>query len=399
MATFEIFNDENVDSRNNIGNNRKSKRTDSINATKSNKRTALGNITNTRVQPQRAAKLKEKKSQEECPKNESFNDQTMADTNEDSCKKVTDTLSAFDKRKTSSSDACVEGSPMVLATPVPATGDFLIEVESDLVESSSTIEDIDLRSDINFGVREYAADIHTYIKDAELLHRPVTTYMKKQSDINANMRAILVDWLVEVAEEYKLLPQTLFLAVNYIDRFLSRMSVVRGKLQLVGTACMLVASKFEEIYPPEVSEFVYITDDTYTTKQVLRMEHLVLKTLAFDVSVPTILNFAQRYLLAANAEKDGQLQHLTNYLCELSLINVDPFIKYLPSQVAASSLYVASATLGCQSWTPTLEHYSGYCEADLMSCIQDIHTMFKSAESWSQQAIQNRYKSSRLGHP
>ena len=102
----------------------------------------------------------------------------------------------------------------------------------------------------------------------KLKNRPKPGYMKKQPDINHSMRAILVDWLVEVAEEYKLLPQTLYLTINYIDRFLSAMSVLRGKLQLVGTACMLVASKFEEIYPPEVTEFVYITDDTYTAKQV-----------------------------------------------------------------------------------------------------------------------------------
>lgn len=98
--------------------------------------------------------------------------------------------------------------------------------------------------------------------------------MKKQSDINHSMRAILIDWLVEVAEEYKLLPQTLYLTINYIDRFLSVMSVLRGKLQLVGTACMLVATKFEEIYPPDVSDFVYITDDTYTTKQVINNKYL-----------------------------------------------------------------------------------------------------------------------------
>lgn len=104
--------------------------------------------------------------------------------------------------------------------------------------------------------------------------------MKRQPDIDHKMRAILVDWLVEVAEEYKLLPQTLYLTINYIDRFLSVMSVLRGKLQLVGTACMLIASKFEEIYPPEVSEFVYITDDTYPAKQVhshfLSCYHVVL---------------------------------------------------------------------------------------------------------------------------
>lgn len=72
--------------------------------------------------------------------------------------------------------------------------------------------------------------------------RPKAGYMKKQPDITNSMRAILVDWLVEVGEEYKLQNETLYLAVNYIDRFLSSMSVLRGKLQLVGTAAMLVAS-------------------------------------------------------------------------------------------------------------------------------------------------------------
>lgn len=66
--------------------------------------------------------------------------------------------------------------------------------------------------------------------------------MRRQPDVSYSMRTILVDWLVEVAEEYKLQPQTLFLAVSFIDRFLSLMSVVRSKLQLLGTAAMFVAS-------------------------------------------------------------------------------------------------------------------------------------------------------------
>ena len=66
--------------------------------------------------------------------------------------------------------------------------------------------------------------------------------MRKQHDITTSMRSILVDWLVEVAEEYKLHRETLYLSVNYIDRFLSQMSVLRGKLQLVGAASMFIAS-------------------------------------------------------------------------------------------------------------------------------------------------------------
>ena len=92
--------------------------------------------------------------------------------------------------------------------------------------------------------------------------------MAKQPDITNGMRAILVDWLVEVVQEFKLEPQTFYLSMSIVDRFLSCMSVLRSKLQLVGTASIYIAAKFEEIYPPEIADFVYITDDTYTKSQV-----------------------------------------------------------------------------------------------------------------------------------
>jgi len=116
---------------------------------------------------------------------------------------------------------------------------------------------------------------------------PKWNYMTKQPDITFTMRSILIDWLVEVCEEYKLSSETLFLAVTYIDKFLSYMSVQRNKLQLVGTACMFIAAKYEEIYPPELTEFCYITDDTYSKRQVLRMEQLILQCLDYDCAPPT----------------------------------------------------------------------------------------------------------------
>lgn len=67
------------------------------------------------------------------------------------------------------------------------------------------------------------------------------------------MRSILVDWLVEVAQEYKLHSDTLYQTVGMIDRYLSVARVPRNYLQLVGVSCMLVASKYEEIYCQTVS--------------------------------------------------------------------------------------------------------------------------------------------------
>lgn len=88
--------------------------------------------------------------------------------------------------------------------------------------------------------------------------------MKKQSDINERMRAILIDWLVDVHLKFKLLPETLYLTINMIDRYLAKEVITRRKLQLVGIAAMLISSKYEEIYPPEIKDFTYITDRAYT---------------------------------------------------------------------------------------------------------------------------------------
>lgn len=77
----------------------------------------------------------------------------------------------------------------------------------------------------------------------EANRRPLPNYMEKvQNDVSADMREILVDWMVEVSEEYKLVSDTLYLTVSYLDRFLSSFAVSRNKLQLVAVSCMLIAS-------------------------------------------------------------------------------------------------------------------------------------------------------------
>ncbi|KAK6299062.1 hypothetical protein J4Q44_G00305720 [Coregonus suidteri] len=253
----------------------------------------------------------------------------------------------------------------------------------------SVIEGEEKPVDMN-AATEYASEIHAYLREMEVKSRPKAGYMKKQPDITYSMRAILVDWLVEVGEEYKLQNETLYLAVNYIDRFLSSMSVLRGKLQLVGTAAMLLASKFEEIYPPEVAEFVYITDDTYTKKQVLRMEHLVLKVLSFDLASPTINQFLTQYFLTQPVS--NKVESLSMFLGELSLVDSDPFLKYLPSQTAAAAFILANHTITGGSWSKSLAEVTGNSLEDLMPCIEDLYQMYLNAATHAQQSVREKYK-------
>jgi len=248
---------------------------------------------------------------------------------------------------------------------------------------------------------EYFQDIYRYLKQSEVKHLPKWNYMAKQNDITHSMRSILVDWLVEVGEEYKLQSETLHLTVNYIDRFLSYMAVQRSKLQLVGAACMFIAAKYEEIYPPDVNEFCYITDDTYNKRQVLRMEHLVLKVLGFDLSVPTTYLFINKMCemdrsVVRDEDKKGRMAALAAYLSELSLVDGENFLKYTPSLLAASCVALARHTLNMEAWPECLQERTGYKLDDLKECFVSLHNCFGQAESSAQQAVREKYKASKF---
>ncbi|KAJ8385177.1 hypothetical protein AAFF_G00192280 [Aldrovandia affinis] len=273
-----------------------------------------------------------------------------------------------------------------------STIDISMDVGFDSPVDMSIVENNERPANTN-EVSDYGAEIHKYLREMELKSRPKASYMKKQPDITNSMRAILIDWLIEVGEEYKLQNETLYLAVNYIDRFLSSMSVLRGKLQLVGTAAMLLASKFEEIYAPEVAEFVYITDDTYTKKQVLRMEHLILKVLSFDLAPPTINQFLTQYFL--HQPVDNKVESLSMFLGELSMVESDPFLKYLPSQTAAAAFVLANHTLTGGSWSQSLVEFTDYSLEDLMPCITDLHETYLNAARHPQQSVREKYKASK----
>lgn len=121
-------------------------------------------------------------------------------------------------------------------------------------------------------VSEFAEQITKHMLETEHNHLPLPNYMRIQTDINEKMRGILVDWVIEVHLRFKLLPETLFLTVNFIDRYCEKVQVHRTKLQLVAVAAMLIASKYEEIYAPMVRDFVYITDNAYSREEILETE-------------------------------------------------------------------------------------------------------------------------------
>jgi cyclin A len=300
----------------------------------------------------------------------------------------------FDLSQSSSFFSFSAGSPMIVCN-TPADCSTTSASFSATNSIPLCTQDGNREHRLDFTVSpEYAKDIYDHLRRQEEKLSANPVYMRKQPDITHGMRAILVDWLVEVAEEYKLHSQTLYLAVSYIDRFLSKMSVLRNKLQLVGTASMLVAAKFEEIHPPEVDEFVYITDDTYTKKQVLKMEYLLLNVLKFDLASPTVVNFLQRYIAVIQANQ--KTEHLAMYFAELTLLDADPYLKYPPSVIAGAALALALHTLSLPAWTPALIDYSGYTMVNIQACLEDLQSTFIQAPRHPQQAVQEKYSQAKF---
>ena len=117
------------------------------------------------------------------------------------------------------------------------------------------------------------------------------------------MRATLIDWLVEVHKKFNMLPETLYLTINLTDRFLSQVQIRREKLQLIGVTAMVIASKYEEIYPPVVDDFVYFTDNAYTRDDILRMEERILKTLNFGIQTVSPYRFLERFVTLKNSSQ------------------------------------------------------------------------------------------------
>lgn len=241
-----------------------------------------------------------------------------------------------------------------------------------------------------------ACDIYQHLRASEAKKRPSVDFMEKvQKDINAGMRAILIDWLVEVAEEYRLVPDTLYLTINYIDRYLSGNLMDRQRLQLLGVACMMIAAKYEEICAPQVEEFCYITDNTYLKDEVLQMESSVLNFLKFEMTAPTARCFLRRFVRAAQGVNEGssmQLECLASYISELSLLEYN-MMCYAPSLVAASAIFLARFVLfpSKKPWNSTLRHYTRYQPSDLRECVKALHTLVCECPNSGLPAIREKY--------
>ncbi|KAJ0001746.1 hypothetical protein NQD34_001542 [Periophthalmus magnuspinnatus] len=281
----------------------------------------------------------------------------------------------------------------------PQQLDVSMKEESELCQAFSevllTVEDVDQQdSDLPQHCSHYVKDIYKYLHELEQQQAVRPHYMQGY-EITGRMRALLVDWLVQVHSRFQLLPETLYLTVAVLDRFLQVQPVSRRKLQLAGVTAMLVACKFEEMYAPEVGDFAYITDNAFTKAQILEMEQVLLRTIKFQLGRPLPLHFLRRASKVANS--DVERHTLAKYLMELTLLDYD-MVHLRPSEIAAAALCLSQLLLEGLPWSPTQQHYSTYDEAHLRPIMQRIAKNVVQINDGKTKftAVKTKYSSSKL---
>uniref|UniRef100_G1Q3W1 Cyclin P n=1 Tax=Myotis lucifugus TaxID=59463 RepID=G1Q3W1_MYOLU len=188
------------------------------------------------------------------------------------------------------------------------------------------------------GEREYARDIF-----AEVMVCPALPQMALPSTVTPEMRALVVDWLVQVHVRVPgLAGDTLYLAVHLLDSYLRCSRVRLHRLQLLGMACLFVACKMEECVLPEPASLCLLGAGSFSQAELLRAERRILSRLDFRLHHPGPLLCLE--LLAALAGSNPQVMLLAAYFLELSLLEVET-AGWEPSRCAAAALSLARRVL------------------------------------------------------
>ena len=128
--------------------------------------------------------------------------------------------------------------------------------------------------------------------------------------------------------KFRLLPETLYVTVFIIDRFLSLKQIKKNQLHILGVTALLVATKYEEIYPPELKDLLTVSENKFTKKEVLEMELEILKTLQFDLTSPSAYRFLERFRrLSSLVSGDDKIFFFAQYLQEIALLDAS-LLKY-----------------------------------------------------------------------
>ncbi|RMZ92882.1 G2 mitotic-specific cyclin-B3 [Brachionus plicatilis] len=266
--------------------------------------------------------------------------------------------------------------------------------------------DIDAGDDNDeFTAADYVKQIFKYYRERESQF-VVTKFLNDQPHLNKHMRSLLVDWMVEVQQQLEFNHEVLYLSVKLLDLYLSNRTILKEKLQLLGGAAMFIACKFEERMPPIIDDFIFVSDNAYDRKELIKMEIEILKTVKFDIGVPLSYTFLRRYSKCIRA--DMKFLTLARYILELCLQDYQ-FAYVHESDKACASLYLAmkmavqfesdnakqeivsSQNLTATDWNETLVYFTGAFLKQFVHLVPAMNQLVKMAPQSKYNTIFKKY--------
>lgn len=235
---------------------------------------------------------------------------------------------------------------------------------------------------------DYVMETFQYYKNREAQFM-VGDYIGRQQEITEAMRAILVDWLVEVQESFELNHETLYTAVKITDLYLSRKQVRKEELQLVGATACLIACKVDERIPPLVDDFLYVCDDAYNREELMKMERKMLQVVGFDLGYSLSYRYVRRYGRVCRVTMP--VLTLARYILETSLMEYSLNVTTSESKLAASCLVLAFKMKGITGFKSTLEYFSGHKLSELEETFTSLVAMLRRPAGQNLKTIRSKY--------
>jgi len=240
---------------------------------------------------------------------------------------------------------------------------------------------------------EYLEEIYfnLLLEENQSTLKPKIGYMNMQNEINEQMRAILIDWIIEVHFQFNLRQETLYMTIWIIDTYLSFNFVSRKKLQLLGITCLLISCKSQEIYFPHQNKFIEVTDGAYNREEMLKMENEILKKLNFKIVFPTSNDFYNILSKLYNFEKKQYF--LGKYFIESVLIDYK-MIKYSGSIISAASTYLVMKYFGINGYQKLYSKYvikEDNPESVIKDTAKEIYLLIENLSKSKYKSVKNKY--------
>ena len=189
----------------------------------------------------------------------------------------------------------------------------------------------------------YARDIYQHMRREEERQKVSPHYLNEvQTEVKALTRANLIEWIIDIHRGYHLLPETLYITVFILDKYLSMKKVRKSELHKICVASLLIAQKYEEIFFPKLNAIIAVCDNRFTHAEVVAVEHDILFTLQFDVTTPSAYRFLERFWhIVYGKTGNRRIFFFAQFIIEITLLET-ALLKYNRSEIAAAALLLSN---------------------------------------------------------